>query len=290
MPAVDLRLAVNYIPALECLVKSACMACSLTLLHAGQHLSVYLMLSILLHLDRIVSKPLIFDGNSILCCLLASWVINNLRLSQESPVYLTETLTFVWICFSFSLVLEPKCLQEHFALYTSGHTLRHVAPSLITSVIVCLASFTHAAADSSTVLVLRALTFTALCVSWVYIVGVWRPRPRCQSGGLCTYGTQCILVRFCPVLFIYPVLVAVYACISLALFLYHYSQIHHAPSAAPAPALATQVSLPLLPPAQLQDVVIESIPEEGEDEDEDVLAFRAACQSLESKGAGMRSI
>ena len=247
------------------------MACSLTLLHAEQHLSVYLVISILLHLDRIMAKPLIFDGNSILCCLLASWVVNHLRCMQQSPVYLTETLTFVWICFAFALILEPKCIQDQFALYSSGHSLRHLGPSLVTSLLVCLAAFTHTTPDSSTVHVLRALTFTALCVCWVYIVSVWRPRQRCQNAGLCTYSTQAILARFSAVLFIYPVLVVVYALTSLSIFLYHYSQIHHPPV---PPSPVTQ--LPLLPAAQPMDIIIDTIQEEGEDEDEDVLAFRAA--------------
>ena len=260
MPTVDLRLAVNYIPALECIVKSLCMTASITLLQQNQHLSLYLILSILLHLDRIVSKPLIFDGNSILCCLLASWVINHMRTMQQSPVYLTETLTFVWICFSFCLVIEPKCMQEQ--LYTSG--IRQLTPSLTTSLLAALISFTTTTPDTTTVHVLRSLTFTALCVSWVYIVGVWRPRPRCQIPGLCVYGTQTVLARFIPVLFIYPVLVLVYAVCSLAIFLYHYMQMHHTPQAEPIPT---------------PNLAIETI---QEDEDEDLEAFRSACQSRQS--------
>ena len=73
---------------------------------------------------------------------------------------------------------------------------------------------------------LAALGFTLLCVLWVYVVSVWRPRARQHSGGMCVFACHALMARFCPVLYLPWLWALLYGLCGLGAMVYHYVQIH----------------------------------------------------------------
>lgn len=226
MPPIDLTLAVNFIPAVVCLSKSALISFSLCLLDPGEHLGGFVIFVLMLNIDRAVSSARIFDENAVQCCILASWVINFLRSLVDSPKIAAPIATFLWLIFSYCLVVEPRRVQYFFVMYGqgSGGVYKRVLPGLITSVFVMVMAFTHADQESSAVKSARSIGFSILCVAWVYVVSVWRPRTK--FNGSCVFECHLLLSRFCPILYIHWVAAILYAIGCVALLTWHYIQIH----------------------------------------------------------------
>ena len=229
MPPIDLTLAVNFIPAVICLCKAALMAFSLNTLDPGEHLGGFVIFVMVLNIDRAVSCARIFDENAVQCCILASWVINFLRGLAASPRPVGPIATFLWLLFSFLLVVEPRRVQEFFVMYGkgSGGTAKRVLPGIITSVFVLVLAFTHQSHETPIVKGCRTLSFACLCVAWVYIVSIWRPKPRHNgNNGNCVFESHLLLSRFCPVLYVHWIAALVYGLGCLVALVYHYVQIH----------------------------------------------------------------
>ena len=279
MPIIDLKLAVNYLPAIECILKTLLISTSMCLLDNGHHLGGFIIMSLMLNIDRTIYHAMIFDGNAILCCVQGSWVINFLRASAEAPKFMGPLVTAAWLVFAFALVLEPRAVQEYFVMYGngSGGLLRQILPGLCTSILVGTIAFTPMVAESNSFRIFRSLGFASLCIAWVYIVGVWRARPRNHNGGLCVFATQTILGRFCPVLFVDPVVAVSYFMASLAAFAYQYVQIHMV-------TVTIHTALPTKDDSVVVDcsraTELNTIAEEDGTEDEDLEdLFRSACQN-----------
>lgn len=226
MPPIDLTLAVNFIPAVVCLCKAVLMSFSLSMLDPGEHLGGFVIFVMMLNIDRAVSSARIFDENAVQCCILASWVLNHLRSLAASPKPVAPIATFLWLVFSYCLVAEPRVVQEFFVMYGhgSGGVFKRILPGIITSAFVMVMAFTHLHDESWIVKSSRSVGFACLCVSWVYVVSVWRPKPR-HNGG-CVFECHLLLSRFCLVLYVYWIVAVLYAVGCVALMVYHYIQIH----------------------------------------------------------------
>lgn len=226
MPPIDLTLAVNFIPAVVCLCKAVLMSFSLSMLDPGEHLGGFVIFVMMLNIDRAVSSARIFDENAVQCCILASWVLNYLRSLAASPKPVAPVATFLWLTFSYCLVLEPRWVQEFFVMYGqgSGGVCKRILPGILTSVFVMVLAFTHLHDESWIVKSARSVGFACLCVTWVYVVSVWRPKPR-HNGG-CVFECHLLLSRFCPVLYVHWIVAALYAVGCVAIIVYHYVQIH----------------------------------------------------------------
>lgn len=317
MAPIDLTLAVNFIPAVLCLCKSVLISFSLSLLDPGEHLGGFVIFVLMLNIDRSVSSARIFDENAVQCCIVASWVINFLRTLAVSPKVVGPVVTLLWLVFSYSLVVEPRRLQLLFVMYGqgSGGIVRRVLPGVISSGFVMVMAFTHMGQESSAVKSGRSICFACLCVAWVYVVSVWRPRGK--SSGSCVFECHLLLSRFCPVLYVHWLVAVLYAVGCVALLVWHYVQIH-VRGGAPVrvPASDTRTDRPLVPEVVVSSDIMAAARNgsssnnnkqglaaldchlpgpvevlnaitEDEDDDEDLEAcFRAACQSRLQQGSG----
>jgi hypothetical protein len=283
MAPIDLTLAVNFIPAVVCLCKAALISFSLSILDPGEHLGGFVIFVIVLNVDRAVSCARIFDENAVQCCILAAWVINFLRALAVAPKVLNPAATFFWVLFGYALVLEPKWIQEFFVMYGygSGGVFKRVLPGVITSLFVVVMAFTPLNSESGVIKSARSVGFACLCVAWVYVVSVWRPKPR--HNGSCVFKCHLLLSRFCPILYIHCVVALLYAIGCVALLVYHYVQIHVSTRAS---LVATSTPCPQeedeKPSNNSLSAVTITMNEITtiDEEDEDLEAyFRSACQS-----------
>lgn len=304
MPPIDLTLAVNFIPAVVCLCKSVLMSFSLSLLDPGEHLGGFTIFVLMLNIDRAVSSARIFDENAVQCCILASWVINYLRSLAESPKIAAPIAAFLWLLFSYCLVAEPKRVQYFFVMYGqgSGGVFKRVLPGVITSLFVMVMAFTHLDEESWIVKSTRSICFACLCVAWVYVVGVWRPRAKPRHNGTCVFECHLLLSRFCPILYIHRVAAILYAAGCVALLIYHYVQIHvavtvpvthHCDDCSLSEVTVmfndskseskkqgvSNLALGLTAPVEEMNTIVE------EDEEDLEACFRAACQSRVHHGS-----
>lgn len=114
-----------------------------------------------------------------------------------------------------------------------------------------------------------SICFACLCVAWVYVVTVWRAKPR--HNGACVFESHLLLSRFCPVLYIHWAAAVIYAAGCVVILMYHYVQIHV--SVPEVVSLNIPVSPPIIPAVVTEMNTIE-------EDDEDLEAyFRSACQS-----------
>ena len=226
MPPIDLTLAVNFIPAVVCLCKTVLMSFSLSMLDPGEHLGGFVIFIMILNIDRAVSSARIFDENAVQCCILASWVINFLRSLAKSPKPVEPVATFLWLVFSYCLVAEPRAVQEFFVMYGqgSGGVFKRILPGILSSVFVMVLAFTYLNEEIWIVKSARSVGFACLCVAWVYVVSVWRPKPR-HNGG-CVFECHLLLSRFCPVLYVHWIVALLYWVGCVVFIVYHYIQIH----------------------------------------------------------------
>lgn len=239
MPGIDLSLAVNYIPAVECLSKSVAIVSSMAFVEERHDLGAFLVIALMLNIDRVFSCTRIFDGNAVLCTLLASWTINFLRVSGEAPKFLNPFVTTVWCCFALCLLIEPARLKqfilseseqagaggwgasERISVNPGGGRLKRIAPVLVTTVCVGCIAFTRMEQEGWAMRFGRSLSFSTLCVIWVYLVGVWR-----RSGGVLNTFTQNLVGRFCPVLFVNATCAGMFFAACVVGFGYLYYAIH----------------------------------------------------------------
>lgn len=225
MPPIDLTLAVNYIPAVVCLGKASLISCCLCILNPGTHLGGFIIFALLLNIDRAVSSSRIFDENAVQLCILSAWIINYLRVASEAPIFVNPLVSSVWLLFSLVLVLEFRKVQEFFVLYGqgSGGSMQKLIPAIFTSCMVGLLSSTPVEVESGVVRSCRAVGFASLCVAWVYVVTVWRCKPRHSA---CVFETHALVARFCPLLYVHRLLALGFAVVCLACISYHYVLIH----------------------------------------------------------------
>lgn len=277
----------------------------------------------MLSIDRAVSCARIFDENAVQGCILAAWGINFLR-TTVAPQSLSDKLnpvaTFLWVCFACCLALEPRRVQEFFVMYGhgSGGVFKRVLPGIVTGLFVVVMVFIPFKGEHLLITAARSIGFACLCVAWVYMVSVWRPKPR--HNGSCVFECHLLLSRFCPILYVDQGVAIFYACVCVVILAYHYVQIHvmvlnplsmvpevqavqsvvgdctglsevanlanlatpKIPPSSPAPSKpCSSISSTILSSTILSSAMLSSITEMNvEEDDEDLEAyFRTACQS-----------
>ena len=303
MPGIDLSLAINYLPAVDCLSKTISIVSSLAFVSEQHDLGAFLIIALMLNIDRVFACTRIFDGNAILCTVLGSWIVNFLRVAADAPQFLNPFVTVVWCFGALCLLLEPVKLRpfirseadqsSHGGSWSASARvdvsadgaragrLKRIVPVIMTTVCVGSIAFTRMDREGWAVRFGRSLSFSVLCVVWVYLVGVWR-----RSGGVLNTFTQNLVGRFCPVLFVNAVCAVLFAGACLVGFGYLYYDMHRPP---PGPGSSAAVT------AQDYDEVCEEPGEEGpmmtiteEETDEDLEAcFRMARQGRVGPGANV---
>jgi hypothetical protein len=253
-PAVDLTLAINYLPAVACIFKTILLASILSIPALSDTLITYPILAMLLNIDRLLAPQRIFDTNAVLCSVLLSCVVNTLRLHASAPPMAVSATALAYVAFSLLLVVEPNGVPEFFALYSAGAgRFRQALPAIGNCLYIASFTLLPAQPQSGLHRILRASGFAVLCIAWVYVVSLWRrPRPRgtmlCPraDGGLCVFACHALLARFSPVLYIHYVAAVVFAIVCVAAMGYHYAMHGHLQAGSGGRGVSASDSLPVV--------------------------------------------
>ena len=238
MTPVDLSLAINYLPAVACLTKTLLITSSLAIVNSEHSLGAFTIIALMLNVDKVCSSERIFNGNSVMYMILLSWFLNYLRQGMQSAPAAAGVICVMWMLFSLVMLMEPNQLRGYLSLDPSprfgwGETAQvdvrpgrfqasRYVPTVVNTVCVGAVSFVHMESEPGWLKVCRSIGFAMLCVTWVYLVGVWQ---RCGSSQQQLF-TQNMLGRFCPVLFVYPVFTIPYFLLSVLGLVCLYVDIH----------------------------------------------------------------
>jgi len=194
MAHIDLSLAINYLPAVACILKTILMASTLAIVKPEHALGGFAIFGMMLNFDRVVTGDRIFNGNAVLCTILLSWFLNFLRMAAQTPPHVANVVAAVWGLVAMCLIVEPARLKPLIAPDGWGETvrvdpsphrwnLRRLGPTVVNTIFICGISFTFMGDETGSFRIARSLAFAILCVAWVYIVGVWQRcgTPRCPS-------------------------------------------------------------------------------------------------------------
>lgn len=252
-----------------------------------------MIIALMLNIDRVFACTRIFDGNAVLCSVLGSWIVNFLRVSAEAPKFINPFVSAMWCFWALCLLLEPVKLRPF--ILPEGETLgggngwgpsvrvdvsadggrmcrlKRVVPVLVNTVCVGTIAFTRMDREGWAVKLGRSMSFSVLCVVWVYLIGVWR-----RSGGTFNTFTQNLVGRFCPVLFVNSVCAALFVVACLVGFGYLYYDMQRPPLGPSGGGQTSQDYREVSLEVAATGPVIPTIEEET---DEDLEAcFRAARQ------------
>lgn len=173
---VDLTLAVNYLPACACLCKLLCLMMLLSVFQPNDEArGGYIPVAALLYLDRLSTRNLIFDANSILLAVYFANIHATIRATCTHTVHaLVTTIPFLaWTVLCLALLIEPapvRRLLERRALASK------YAPVLIMLPILVVTAGVFAPMEPPPIRTCRALAFTLLSFVWIYMVGIHAPQ------------------------------------------------------------------------------------------------------------------
>jgi hypothetical protein len=171
---VDLSLAVNYLPACECLGKMLIFMLWVAWIQPGGEVDAYISLASILYMDRVVTRNMIFDANAILLAVYFANVQAQLRAVSQHRAYpvLVDCMFLLWAMGSVVLIAEPAAVKS--ALERRPRANKLGAVILMLLIVPAIAHF-HAPLETGGVRGCRAVAFTLLAFAWIYIVGIHTP-------------------------------------------------------------------------------------------------------------------
>lgn len=251
MPPVDLSLAVNYLPACLCLLKTGMLTALLLAIHGARAGPAYVTVVSLLLMDRLMHPAAIVDSSGVLLMVCGAHLVTEVRTSgvrYALPAAMQWVIGAEWAALAGCLLWEvhgpapglPRLRRYHwgFAL-----TLGHVS----------LLALLSAEEEARLALAARYLGFALLCLSWLYVMGVYRRRLVQQDSQGVHFATY-----FAPVLLLAPLPAMLYAAFCAGTVAAHLRSASPAPAhtvvACASPASPRPAPGPSLPaPALLQD-------------------------------------
>ena len=171
---VDLTLAVNYLPACECLGKMLIFMLWVAWIQPGGEVDAYISLASILYMDRLVTRNMIFDANAILLAVYFANVQAQLRAVSQHRAYpvLVDCMFVLWAMGSVVLIAEPMAVKNALERRPRANKLGAVVLMLL--IVPAIAHF-HAPLETGGVRGCRAVAFTLLAFAWIYIVGIHTP-------------------------------------------------------------------------------------------------------------------
>ena len=172
---VDLRLAVNYLPACACLGKMLVLMLAMGLIPSGQEVDCLITLASMLYIDRLITRNMIFDANAILLAIYFANVHSHIRAVSTHRAYggLVDGMFLCWAMGSVVLISEPHVVKSILERRARATKLGPVL--LMLFVITAIAHF-QAPLEPGGLRATRAVAFTLLAFAWIYIVGIHTPR------------------------------------------------------------------------------------------------------------------
>ena len=171
---VDLSLAVNYLPACECLGKMLVFMLWVAWIQPGGEIDAYISMAAILYMDRLMTRNMIFDANAILLAVYFANVQAHLRAASQHRAYplLVDCMFLVWAMGSVVLIAEPMAVRH--ALERRPRANKLGAVILMLLIVPAIAHF-HAPLETGGARGCRAVAFTLLAFAWIYIVGIHTP-------------------------------------------------------------------------------------------------------------------
>ena len=218
--SIDLSLAVNYLPACSCAVKSFLLSLALCGAHSLRAAPAYVGVGALLVFDRLVQgRACILDGSSVLMGIFAAHVVCEVQESQSAHPYPA------WMHWAFlALSAEWVGLSGCRLYLCSGGQIRTAVPAssrraaqqwefLASCGHVVLCAFYRAPQpEPRGVRISRHMGFVCLCVCWMYVIGIYLRRVTHVAADSAVHFAS----FFWPVLYVHPYVAAAYACAVLA--------------------------------------------------------------------------
>lgn len=171
MMRVDLRLAVNYLPACVCMAKLLAFMLAVSVIPPGHEVRVYTVLAAVLYLDRLWTANIIFDANAVLLAVYFSHIHAMIRSGSETESYTLPVMALHlgWMVSCGVLLFEPAAVRR---ILERRYTLERLGPTAAMLVILVALSFLHQDPEHIAVQSWRAVSFALLSFAWVYVVGL----------------------------------------------------------------------------------------------------------------------
>lgn len=203
---VDLRLAVNYLPACACLGKMLLFMLAVSSIRPGEEVDSYVTLAAMLYLDRLMVRNMIFDANAIILAVYFSDVQAQLRAVSPNTAYpgVVDAMFLVWAMTSVVLIAEPHAVKQALERRPRANKLVPVVLMLLVVPAVC---HFNAPLETGSTRACRAMAFTLMSFAWIYIVGIHTPRGiEHLKENSCQF-----VARLSPVLYVSPWIAVAFA-------------------------------------------------------------------------------
>jgi hypothetical protein len=235
MKKVDLTLAVNYVPACLCLCKALVLMLALTMIQTGDEIrGGYIPMAAMLYLDRLIMRNMIFDANAILLALYFANVHAAVRATSARHSYapLLWGLHLCWIGMCLTLLAEPSKVRWLFEKRVQASKL---VPVLLMMLVLTGTSYIHSPMETGPARTGRALGFTLLAFSWIYLVGI-----HSTQGIEYLKETSCqFTARLAPVLYSPLWLAILFVPCAAGALCWQYSSANHRPEPPPSVVVVT---------------------------------------------------
>lgn len=206
--SIDLRLAVNYLPACACVLQSTALSFLLCAVHSVRLLPAFVPVCLALVVHRASPRTLrIFDGSGVLFSLYLAHCVA--ALQEFGAGWWT-----LWPPLHAALSLEWPAAAGYLLCNPPSHRTRLQAFLALACAHASLFGFLHRpeGAEHRLVRVGRDLAFTGLCLVWTYVVGIYRRRLTREPSESSAH----FAVYFWPVLYVHAYAALAYACLGLA--------------------------------------------------------------------------
>lgn len=267
---IDLSLAVNYLPACACLAQSAALSVCLCFVHTLQIHPAFAGLCLVLAWHRIGYRARILDGSSVLFgVFLSHWVATARERADVGSPAIRLGVSVEWSLLSGYFLVQSGRISE-----SSQRASRW--PFAVSCIHVAVLAFVEEPLPEPRVVRLaRDVSFAFACVSWMYVIGIYRKRLAQQAAESALHFAG----YFWPLLYSSEYVAAVYflaVLVSIALHLRPPEQDAAYSSAAAA------VVVPDVTPRITLEIIPDDAPTEGETMEDLEKTFRMALQSAKA--------
>jgi hypothetical protein len=278
MQQVDLKLAINYIPACGCLIRLIALIVALAITPVGKEiLGGYLVIAAALYLDRTLTRKIIFDGNSILVAVFCANVHAVIR-STPSNLHVHPAIIvivhIIWSCVCTALIADPPQVRQILERQAISKRIqaKKLIPVCSMLVVQVTTAYFYSEIEPLAIRALRAVHFTLLSFTWIYLVGLNSN----QGVSHLKETSWQFVARLAPILYATPWVAALFSLSMAWIFIAHHtthipeqSPYQYAPFVQPEPLIETPQ-----PVATTEDT-------EAQLEQE---LFRQAKQALQNSG------
>jgi hypothetical protein len=187
-PVVDLQLAQTYVPGLYCLLRCTIVILFMTRSNVMEDMSILMVMSIVIYIDRSVRNESIFDSNAVTMSILLSHIFNLLRVREvvvETAfviVYTDNTTGLTKLgaavqgiyCVTSAFLIADYNVGPIFAVKAAPDKKDFIFPLLLHGLLMATIVFIHINPTSMNQIQTNSRSFAFVCLSilWSYVVGV----------------------------------------------------------------------------------------------------------------------